>query len=161
MDRRNRRECSCCSIQVRRCNSFTDKFRRAKHRSQCSILLIGVFAGGIRFNSRMRWVDISLEVSWAARNGWRLFPYPYSERRGRAKNLPGTRNPLLLILIFVRCLLLIPRIILALSQARHSQSGQQSSLRIFPCDISWYIFTFNRETIRFEVSSVIFINIVY
>lgn len=52
------------------------------------------------------------------------------------RNLPGTRNPLLLILIFVRCLLLTPRIILALSLARHSQSGQQSSLGIFPCDIS-------------------------
>lgn len=35
-------------------NSFADKFRQPKHRSQCSILLIGVFVGGIRFNSRMR-----------------------------------------------------------------------------------------------------------
>lgn len=72
----------------RRGNSFADKFRRPKHRSQCSILLIGVFVGGIQFNSRMRWVDISPEVSCADRNGWRLYPYPYPERRGRAKNLP-------------------------------------------------------------------------
>lgn len=80
-----------CSVGARHGNSFADKFRRPKHRSQCSILLIGVFVGGIRFNSRMRWVDISPEVSCAARNGWRLYPYPYPERRGRAKNLP---NPL-------------------------------------------------------------------
>lgn len=40
------------------------------------------------------------------------------------------RHPLLLI--FIPCLPLTPRIILALSLARHSQSGQQSSLRIFP-----------------------------
>lgn len=54
--RRNRRECRYVihKSSPPRCNSFTDKFRRAKHRSQCSILLIGVFAGGIRFNSRMR-----------------------------------------------------------------------------------------------------------
>lgn len=80
-----------CSVGARHGNSFADKFRRPKHRSQCSILLIGVFVGGIRFNSRMRLVDISPEVSCAARNGWRLYPYPYPERRGRAKNLP---NPL-------------------------------------------------------------------
>lgn len=110
----SRREYCCYGIQaLPRCNSFTDKFRRAKHRSQCSILLIGVFAGGIRFNSRMRWVDISLEVSWAVCNGWRLFPYPYPEKRSRAKNLPVTRHPLPLILIFARCLLLTSRTSLA------------------------------------------------
>lgn len=66
---------------------------RTKHRSQCSILLIGVFAGGIRFNSRMRWVDISLEVSSAVRNGWRLYPYPYPKSEAVPRTYPCRPPP--------------------------------------------------------------------
>ena len=38
-------------------------------------------------------------MSCAARNGWRLYPYPYPERRGCAKNLPTPSPPPFPVLI--------------------------------------------------------------
>ncbi|EZA49747.1 hypothetical protein X777_11619, partial [Ooceraea biroi] len=121
MDRRNRREC-CCSIQALAAVTHSPiNFggRSIDHNVLfCSLVFLPAAFDSIR--------------GCAARNGWRLFPYPYPEKGGRAKNLPGTRYPLLLILIFV-CRLLLAAYALSslvlLARAPPSRGTSQSAQR--------------------------------
>lgn len=80
------------------------------------------------------------------------------------RTYPVSHNPLLLIPIFVRCLLLAPRIYFLLfpSHSGHSQSGQQSSIYV----VSFHAIsrsTFSRLIARPSdpnISSVIYIQLI-